>query len=216
MRSEITSTAPPSRLRLIGFAALTAGALSAGLGALLPWAIVGLRTDAARALDTLIFGIDTWEGVVVLAVAVASLVGLVALRLVGARMWRAGVAVAIAIGGAVVAALAVLDWLRLPDRFTDREELDRLAETIAPRLPGRSVETVRTLLEREAHRLIRVDVGPGLPLALLGGILLVAAGLLALAWTRAAVPGASSEAANGSGRLEPPPDGHAPSPLERA
>jgi hypothetical protein len=183
MPTEILSTARPSRLRLLGFLALVLGALLAGVGATLTWATVGFPNDGGHVADVAVKGIDVWEGVAVLAIAAASLVGLIVMRIAASSAVRLGIAVAIAVGGLAVAGIATLDLATSRDRFGGGDELDRIARKMADVL-GQPVEAVRTLLERNFGATLRVEIGPGLWMALAGGVLLVVAGVLSFLWSR--------------------------------
>ncbi len=184
MHEELRSTARPTPLRAAGFLAVVLGAAAAGIGALLTWATVGFVPDRAHELDIVVKGVDIWEGTVVLVVALGALIAVVAMRLTRSDTARAGLSVAIALGGIVVAVVATVDLVTADNRFVGSSGLDRVAREIATRVPGRSFEQIRALLERNTGALVRVDVGPGIPLALVGGVLLVAGGALSLAWAR--------------------------------
>jgi hypothetical protein len=183
MAEEIVSTARPSGLRLLGFVTLAVGALLAGIGATATWATVGFPGDVAGAADVPVKGTDVWEGKIVLVFAAAVLVALIALRLVRPGGGRSIVAVGVTIAGVVVVALTALDLVTAEDRFGGADGLEELARSVATQL-GQPTERVRALLEQSFGATLRVDVGAGLPLALLGGVLLVVAGALALAWAR--------------------------------
>jgi Tryptophan-associated transmembrane protein (Trp_oprn_chp) len=207
MPSEILSTARPSRLRLFGFLALVLGALLAGLGATLTWATVGFPNDSGHVADVAVKGIDVWEGVAVLAIAAASLVGLIVMRITASSSVRLGIAVAIAVGGLAVAGIATLDLATSRDRFGGGDELDRIARKMADVL-GQPVEAVRTLLERNFGAALRVEIGPGLWMALAGGVLLVVAGVLSFLWSRDRSRGlamSSDDAATPNGAEGTPP-----------
>jgi tryptophan-associated transmembrane protein len=192
MPTEILSTARPSRLRLLGFLTLVVGALLVGLGATLTWATVGFPNDTRHLADVAFKGIDVWEGVVALVIAAAALVALIVMRVARSSVVRLGIAVALAIGGLVVAGLAVLDLATAPDRFGGSGQLDQIARKMATFL-GQPVGTIRALLEKNVAAALRVDVGSGLWMTLAGGLLLVVAGVLSFLWARdrASASGAS-------------------------
>jgi hypothetical protein len=187
VRPEVLSTARPGRLRLAGFLVLVAGALAAGVGAALTWASIGFPGDTAHAGDVAVAGIDVWEGVVVLGVAALALVLLIASRLTSSPGARRAIAGAIGAGGALVVVLTSLDLATARSRFGGATGLDQVARRVAEAL-GQPVERVRPLLERNFGSTLRVDVGIGLPVALLGGVALVVAARLALAWARSSAP----------------------------
>jgi hypothetical protein len=192
MASELRSTARPTLLRLLGFAALALGALLAGLGATMTWATIGFPNDVTGRADVAVKGTDVWEGVVVLAVAVAALVATIAMRVARPGATRSIVAGAVAIGGALVVALAGLDLATATDRFGGRGGLADIAAQVADRL-GQPVERVRLLLEQNFGATLRVDTGAGLVIALAGGALIAIGGLLSLVWARAPAVEAPSD-----------------------
>lgn len=182
-RPEILSTARPSAVRLWGFACLVGGALLAGVGALLTWATVGFPGDERGTLDVAVKGVDVWEGTVVLAVAVLALVGMLTMRLASGTEARRAIAFAIATLGALVMALALSVAIRADARFGGPEGLDDVAASLAERL-GQDPAAVRTELERQFGDQIRVDLGPGVPVAIAGGLLIDAGGALSLLWVK--------------------------------
>ncbi len=182
-RPEILSTARPSALRLWGFLALATGALVAGWGALSDWATLGFPGDTSGALDVAVKGADVWEGVVVLGAAVASLVALLAMRLVGSPSARRGIAFGVATLGALVVAIALSVAIRADARFGGAEGLDDVAADLAARLEE-PVGAVRAQLEERFSSQVRVDLGVGVWLALAGGALIDLGGALGLAWAR--------------------------------
>jgi hypothetical protein len=183
MSTEILSTARPSALRLLGFLAVLVGALLAGVGALSDWVIIGFPSDVERELDVNVPGTDVWEGKVVLAVALVSLVALIAMRLASSAAVRSSIAAVIALGGLTVVAIAAVDLTRATERFGRSEGLDDVVRALARKL-GQPVEPVRALVQQNFSGTLRVDVGAGMPLAVAGGIILIVAGGLSLAWAR--------------------------------
>jgi hypothetical protein len=183
MTAEILSTTRPSSLRLAGFLATVTGATLAGVGALLDWVTVGFPGDLQGALDVDTKGTDVWEGKVVLAVAVGCLIAMLLMRVFASPSVRYAIAVAIGAGGALVTAITAIDLSRTTDRFDDSDGLADIARHWADRL-GQPVDSVRTLLEQNFGTTIRVDTGGGMWLSLLGGLLLIVAGGLSIAWAR--------------------------------
>jgi hypothetical protein len=203
MAPEITSMARPTGLRLAGTACVALGAVGAGVGATREWAAIGFTADVEHAADVSVHGIDVWEGKVVLFAAVSSLLVLLAMRISGSRSTRRGLAIALIVLGALCVALPVADAVRAKDRFGGVEGDDRLTRTLSVRL-GLPEEVVRErladLLHQERHIEIsgvtwvagggllvelRAEISPGgLWIAGGGGVLLVAGGMLGLAWVR--------------------------------
>jgi len=183
MASEVTSTPRPTALRFAGFACVAFGAVIAGVGATREWAAVGFAADVERAADVSVHGTDVWDGKVVLFAAVISLLVLLAMRVSGSIGTRRGLAICLIVLGALCIALSVLDAITSKDRFGGTDGVDRLAAALAVdlELPEEVVrEELSELLEQD----LRVEIQPGLWLTAFGGVLLVAGGILGLAWVR--------------------------------
>jgi hypothetical protein len=183
MASEITSTARPTGLRLAGTACVALGAIAAGVGATREWAAIGFTADVEHAADVSVHGIDVWEGKVVLFAAVASLLVMLAMRISGSRRTRRGLAIALIVLGALCVWLPVADAVRAKDRFGGVEGDDRLTRTLSVQL-GLPEEVVRERLSELLDEDLRVEISSGLWITAAGGVLLVAGGLLGLAWVR--------------------------------
>jgi len=193
MASEVTSTPRPTALRFAGFACVAFGAVIAGVGATREWAAVGFAADVERAADVSVHGTDVWDGKVVLFAAVISLLVLLAMRVSGSIGTRRGLAICLIVLGALCIALSVLDAITSKDRFGGTDGVDRLAAALAVdlELPEEVVrEELSELLEQD----LRVEIQPGLWLTAFGGVLLVAGGILGLAWIRRG-PGTEGRAA---------------------
>jgi hypothetical protein len=188
MTAEILSTARPTTLRLAGFLATVTGATLAGVGALLDWVTVGFPGDVEGAADVHVRGTDVWEGELVFAVAVGCLIALILLRVAASPTVRTAIAAGVAAGGALVVALAAIDLSSATDRFGGSAGLGDIAQAVAQRL-GQPVDRVRALLEQNFGETLRVDIEIGLWLSLVGGVVLVVAGCLSLAWARRAGDG---------------------------
>jgi len=183
MSSEIASTARPTGLRLAGTACVALGAIAAGVGATREWAAIGFTADVERAADVSVHGIDVWEGKVVLFAAVASLLVMLAMRVSGSASTRRGLAIALIILGALCVTLPVAGAIRARDRFGGVEGADRMARTLSLQL-GLPEEVVRERLSELLDQDLRVEISPGLWITAAGGVLLVAGGMLGLAWVR--------------------------------
>jgi membrane protein required for beta-lactamase induction len=183
MSSEIASTARPTGLRLAGTACVALGAIAAGVGATREWAAIGFTADVEHAADVSVHGIDVWEGKVVLFAAVASLLVMLAMRVSGSASTRRGLAIALIILGALCVALPVAGAIRARDRFGGVEGADRMARTLSLQL-GLPEEVVRERLSELLDQDLRVEISPGLWITAGGGVLLVAGGMLGLAWVR--------------------------------
>lgn len=181
--SEITSMARPTGLRLAGTAFVALGAIVAGVGATREWAAIGFTADVEHAADVSFHGIDVWEGKVVLFAAVASLLVMLAMRISGSRSTRRGLAIALVVLGLLCVVLPVADAVRAKDRFGGVEGVDRLTRTLSAQL-GLPEEVVREPLSVLLDQDLRVEISPGLWITAAGGVLLVAGGVLGLAWVR--------------------------------
>jgi len=205
-RPEILSTARPSATRLWGFLCLVAGALLAGLGATRDWAVIGFPSDTKGTLDVPVRGTDVWEGKVVLASAVVTLVVMLAARVVRSTETRRILAFGIATLGALVLALALSVAIRADARFGGAEGLDDVAANLAKQL-DQDPAAIRSQLEQQFGKQLRVDLGSGVWVAVAGGVLIDIGGALTLAWVRRIAGG--SEASGASRRSEAPPGGPA-------
>lgn len=182
-RPEILSTARPTAIRLWGFLFLVAGAVVAGLGAVLDWAVLGFPGDEQGTLDVAVKGVDVWEGKVVLASAALALVGMLAMRLVLGTETRRAIAFGIATLGALVIAIALSVAMRADARFGGSEGLDEMATGLAEQL-GEDPAAIRAELEEQIGDQLRVDLGPGVAVAVVGGVLIDVGGALSLLWVR--------------------------------
>jgi hypothetical protein len=188
MRPEILSTGRPSALRLAGFVTLAAGAVLAGVGATRPWATVGFPEDRSRSAALPVHGTDVWEGKVVLFGAVVALVALLGMRLARSEGARRALGVLLVALGVAAVALPLADAARAEERFGGGAGADRYAEWLSARL-SLPEDVVRATFEEQFHRALRVDVEPALWGTAGGGVLLVAGGVLGLAWAgRSRVP----------------------------
>jgi hypothetical protein len=183
MASEVMSTRRPTALRFAGFACVALGAVIAGVGATREWAAVGFVADVERAADVSVHGTDVWEGKVVLFATVVSLLVLLAMRTSGSAATRRGLAIVLIALGALCVALPVVAAVRAEDRFGGVEGVDRIARTLAVELEIPE-EVVREQLAELLAQDLRVEIQPGLWLTAFGGVLLVAGGILGLAWVR--------------------------------
>jgi hypothetical protein len=183
MASGITSMIRPTGLRLAGTACVALGAIAAGVGATREWAAIGFTADVEHAADVSFHGIDVWEGKVVLFAAVASLLVMLAMRISGSRSTRRGLAIALIVLGALCVVLPVADAVRANDRFGGVEGVDRLARTLSVQL-GLPEEVVRERLSALLEQDLRLEISSGPWITAAGGVLLVAGGVLGLAWVR--------------------------------
>ena len=183
MASEITSMARPTGLRLAGTTCVALGAIAAGVGATREWTTIGFTADVEHAADVSFHGIDVWEGKVVLFAAVASLLVMLAMWISGSPSTRRGLSIALIVLGALCIALPVADAVRARDRFGGVEGVDRLARILSVRL-GLPEDVVREPISDLLDQGLRVEISPGLWITAAGGVLLVAGGVLGLAWAR--------------------------------
>jgi hypothetical protein len=153
------------------------------VGATREWATIGFTADVEHAADVSVHGIDVWEGKVVVFAAVATLLVMLAMRISGTRGTRRGLAIALIVLGALCVALPIADAARAEERFGGVEGVDRLAKTLSVQL-GLPEEVVREHLSDLLAQDLRVEIAAGLWITVAGGVLLVAGGVLGLAWVR--------------------------------
>jgi hypothetical protein len=181
-------TSRPSNLRLAAFALTALGALLMGLGSLLRWVTVGIADQAS--LRTVSPGTDLSAGKITLGAAVFVLVLLIVSRFV-ADLVRLVIAIVMIAAGALCTALAVWFIIAAPDHYSPVDD-ERLVSLLA-QATGKSVEDVRQALAQVIDQLGGyTHVGPGPWIAAVGGILVIAGGLLTLRWVqrlRSDVPG---------------------------
>ena len=187
MSRDLLSTARPTRLRLLGFLVLVGGSVLAGVGATRLWATVGFVVDTEGAADVYWYGIDTWEGKVVLLIAGVALVAMIVMRMTTSGALRRTLGVCLIMLGLVCAALPLLAAIGAEERFGGGEGLDRIAAAYAAelRLPE---DVIREQLADLFRGDLRVDIGPGLWLSFAGGVVIAAGGALGLAWARTREP----------------------------
>ncbi|HEX9122911.1 MAG TPA: hypothetical protein VF984_06065 [Actinomycetota bacterium] len=176
MGPELTSTAPPTRLRLAGFLALTLGGGAVALGSLLDWATV-------RPFQTPTPGIDVWEGKVTFGLGMAVLVGMIVMRVLSTPRPRTSVAAAIIVLGLAATVLGGLDAARAQDRFSSPGQRDRIARELAGQL-GLPYAQVRAQIEQQFDRRFSVGLEMGIWLVMAGGVVAAAGGALSVAWAR--------------------------------
>ena len=173
-------------LRAAGFLVTAGGALLAGVGAVLTWVTVGI--DGQAQVDTSTPGIDTPDGMIVLAAAVISLVSVLASRVMPTGAGRRALAVICLVAALTVAATAGAFLLTAGSRYEpigSEELIGTIAETT-----GEPIDEVRERLDEIVADLGGFTrVGPGPFVALVGGVVGSLGAVLVLAWvTRGAEP----------------------------
>jgi hypothetical protein len=176
---------PDLRLRAIGFLVTVAGALAAGIGAMLTWVSVSLPST----IPVVYIGVDLVEGTIALALAVVALVAVLASRIAATGSARRGAAVLVVIAGIAIVAIAGGEALTAPQRFRD----DAIAD-----VTGTFGDELIDTAAFEAA--LDVRLGTGLWLTLVGGLATVGGGLVTLAWT------SRRRRAQQDAPLEPRPD----------
>jgi Tryptophan-associated transmembrane protein (Trp_oprn_chp) len=169
-----------SERRLAGFALTASGALVVGIGSLLTWVTVGIA-DQGNA-QTVSPGTDLAGGLITLVCAVVVLVLALVSRAVGDAIRRIVSMVVIA-AGAFAAALATYFISAAPSHYSPVDD-DKLVDAIAT-ATGRSVEEVRIALAQVIDTLGGyTHVGPGPWVVIVGGVLVIAGGVLTLRWAQ--------------------------------
>lgn len=178
-------------LRIAGFSTSVLGGLFVGLGSLLTWATVGLRSDAKGVLDSPAKGVDLLEGKVALAAGVALVVAVTVMRASRSVAFRRTLAALILVAGVLAGGIAVADAVRGTSRFgISGAVLDRQAGKLAA-ATGEPVAIVRAELRAGYRRLEHVALGPGLFLVMAGAALGIAGGALGMSWASRGGPAAS-------------------------
>jgi hypothetical protein len=157
----------PSGLRAAGFLLTAVGGFLIGVGAVGVWLTVGIPGESAH---TSISGTDLLDGRVALVCAVLVLVSVVASRLVRSRRARVTLAV-LALVAALVAAGWAIAFLAVGD--------DRPAV----------VQTIGIPKDLWVRFGVFRDLGLGVWLVVMGGVLGAAGAVLTLSWARRAQAG---------------------------
>jgi hypothetical protein len=168
----------PSSLRLVSFVAIAAGALIMGVGSLLTWVTVGFKDQLS--IQTVSPGTDLSAGIITLVSAVVILVLVLVSRFVADGVRRV-IAVVIIAAGALSSGLAAWFIIAAPDHYSPVED-ESLVNELAQVL-GKSVDEVRNALASVIEQLGGyTHVGPGPWVAIVGGVLVIAGGVLTLRW----------------------------------
>jgi hypothetical protein len=168
----------PSTRRLAAFALTVVGALLMGLGSLLTWVTVGFSDQLS--IQTVSPGTDLSAGLITLIAAVVILVLVIMSRVVAGPA-RRGMAAVIVAAAALSTALATWFVITASDHYSPTDD-DRLVNALA-QIMGKSVEEVRSALAVVIDQLggyTHVGLGPWI--AMLGGLLAIAGGILTYGW----------------------------------
>jgi tryptophan-associated transmembrane protein len=168
----------PSSLRVLAFALAAGGALVMGVGSVLTWVTVGLRDLSG--IRTVVPGTDVGAGRIALVAAVVILVLVIMSRVVAgpARRWMA---IVVIVAAAIATAFAAWFVLSAADHYSpvdDASLVNAVAQTT-----GKSVEEVRAALASVVDQLGGyTHIGPGPWVAIAGGVLAVAGGVVTYRW----------------------------------
>ena len=163
--------------RALAFGLCAAGALVAGIGATLPWITVGLKADTEGVLDETFHGIDLVGGLIALVAAIAVLAMLFAMRLLAARARRA-LALGLMLAGLAIITVTLLVGLDPSARA--EAEMARAAAKAG----GMTIAEAEQLIATQPDFAVRSELGVGLWLSALGGVLVVAGSIANTAWAR--------------------------------
>ena len=169
------STERPSALRLAGFVCTALGGTLMALGALLGWASTSL---GPRITGVETKGVDTVEGKVVLALGVAVLVAIPAIRLADSAAVRRSIGIGVIVASVVAGALALWDLVAADERLGPPAAEDEAA------VIARETRLPEDVLAAELTKLAFVSVRPGIYVPVAGAVLGVVGGALGLAWAR--------------------------------
>jgi hypothetical protein len=167
------SAAPPSSLRLWGFLLTAAGALLAGIAALMVWVTVGLK--GADVLNAAYHGTDLADGRLVLTGAVVMLIAVLGSRFVRTRNSRIVVAMLAITAGLLAAVVGASFLITASSRFAPVS--DALIQAIAE-----AQKTTPEAIVAKFGGFTDVSLAPWL--ALVGGVLGLVGGVLTLRWAR--------------------------------
>lgn len=163
------SSSDPTRL---SFLLSVVGALVAGVGATRPWTLVSGFVTPSR-------GIDDIEGLIVLLLAAAILVGALAARQGRSGRARRSAALVMIVAAALIIGIGVYAALTLPARVRTQEIDNGVADGVAH---GFDAQAVRVQLEGS----VSVDRQDGIWWCIAGGALGLAGGILTLRWAKGA------------------------------
>lgn len=170
----------PSPLRLWGFILTVVGGALIAFGSIADWAAVSLGGSVVNAVPTK--GIDVWQGKLTLLLGALIVLGILALRFIRAER-RASMAIAII--ALAVATLALALWSVTTLRTVVRDSgIDGLVRLIGEELGLSRGEARREVLQVLDSTGIDVRAKLGLWLAVAGGGLAVAGGVVDLLWVR--------------------------------
>ena len=187
---EPTPAASPSDPTRLSFVLSVVGALVAGVGATRPWTLVSGFLTPSR-------GIDDIEGLIVLLLAAAILVGALAARQGRSGKARRSATLVTIVAAALIIGIGVYAALTLPGRVRTQEIDNGVADGVAH---GFDAQAVRVQLEGS----VSVDRQDGIWWCIAGGALGLAGGILTLRWAMRA-GSADPDASAGTG--EPTPAG---------
>lgn len=156
-------------LTAAGPALAIAGAVLAAVATTTTWVATGLRRDLRGILDLEFRGLDIVEGVVALAVAAVTLIGLVLLRRFRGSA-RIGIAVSLVACGVVLVALPVWVAARAEDRA-----VDEIARVVAGS-SGSTIEEATRRVRTDPDLAVRTDANVWLPIAS-GALVVLGAGV---------------------------------------
>jgi len=173
-------TSAPSNLRLVAFVLTAVGALAIGVGSVLTWVSAGFTQPGLEGLTSVTKGLDTNEGKVALACAVAALILAVVSRVVSdtARAILAGVMVIVGALAAVVGSLFISSASITYSPIDSESIINRLAAQL-----NKPADQVRAALATVADTLgpyTKIGAGPWIVIA--GGIMVAVGGVLTVRW----------------------------------
>ena len=198
-------TSRPSNLRLAAFALTALGALVIGIGSILTWVTVGFSDQNLAALTSATRGTDVRDGKIALGCAIATLILVIASRLVSDTV-RAVLAGVVIVAGGLATAVAAMFIRSAP---TDYPPIDSeaLVAKIAAYLQ-KTPDEIRGALAGVADKLgPYTHVGPGPWVTLAGGVMVVVGGILTVRWAArlSATHAAADEVGDEPGGEDDPP-----------
>jgi hypothetical protein len=159
------------QLRVVGFLLAGAGALLAGVGALLDWLTFGVKGIDLGDVAPTSKGLDLWQGKVILALAVASLIAVLASRLAERLTARRAAAIFVIVAGLAVVGIGGA-YVVSGGSSAARDAVDDVLQG------QQATDEVRN----QVLAVLDAEVKIGAWISLAGGVMVAAGGVLALAW----------------------------------